>query len=193
MLLFHVYGNTHCSIVEWYYFDFFAVSWYEMIFFLFAYDPTFPLLISKWKLIPAHCNCALFFVADLSDFEAEAKESSESGENVSPEKLSPAEESSPTSTSSPRDSKPRIWSLADIAASKPSQSVRHRPYPAPAFRPWFDATYRQFGGHPALMGNPLLVASRPSMMPAALRIPHMPPTPTSPESTRGKANGMGGL
>ncbi|KAF6022438.1 IRX4 [Bugula neritina] len=155
---------------------------------------------------------------DLSDFETETtspqKQSAtgnleEENTQLPKEKASmPPTQSSPTSpVASPTDSnapsatvihKPRIWSIADVAASKSTttthspqasspifpqlKSIRHRPYPTPnptAFRPFFDNSYRQFAAQQALgavaaLTNPLL-AYRPPVS-TSVQAPHVSPS-----------------
>lgn len=114
-----------------------------------------------------------------------------------------------TAQVSPKDtSKPRIWSLADVAASKPSaapmsgggpihhqsSSVRHRPYPLPSvsntssFRPWFPPVgtpahdsfaYRQLASQSAAFCNPLMPTGLPTTVVPALRIPMISTPATS--------------
>ena len=142
----------------------------------------------------------------MSDFETE---SNSPQKQAAPSMVPPTVQTATTMAtatqspvSSPEEqtgSKPRIWSIADVAANKPSPpakhsplhhkstSVRHRPYAMPnstAFRPWFDNSYRQLVGAPGappVLGSPSLSANRPTTTPS-LRVPHLSVSSTSSTS-----------
>lgn len=175
----HVYNlasqHSHHSDIQWLY--------HILIIFLISLKILQHLILRRAE---HNANCHQYFTwitttiicffLDLSDFESEtspqkqsavSQSTSISSVNPQPTSLrtsSHAISSGVTTTpvlpqqvnSSNKDTKPRIWSLADVAASKPSShgggggpmhhstsSVRHRPYPLPnnnnttAFRPWF--------------------------------------------------------
>ena len=172
------------------------------------------------------------YFSDLSDFESEnspQKPSSISQPPAAGSGTIPSSKQStahPISTSttitgnpaatetSPKDSnKPRIWSLADVAASKPSavpssagpihhqsSSVRHRPYTLPngnntsSFRPWFPPVgtpnaadsfaFRQLASQSAAFGNPLMPTGLPTTIAPALRIPLISSTPATSVSAQ---------